>query len=98
MNPREKLLQHEELIFLVKEHGYIPQVSAANFNEVLCALREIDPKAKYDTGCSGCIAEIIRMADAHLRVYKASLPPPKPLEPARHTFPAHEKKPGRKKK
>lgn len=84
MTPQEKLLKNEDLIKLMLDHQYLPQESQANFGEVLGALREIDPKAKYDAGCSGCMSEIARMANVHLQAYKKS--------PKFHTFPEHKKK------
>lgn len=86
MTPQERIAKHEDLIKLVIEHEYIPASSQGNFGEVVAALREIDPTAKYDTGCSGCIADIIRMANVHLQAYK------KKLQSTFHTFPNHKKK------
>jgi hypothetical protein len=85
MTPQEKLLQHEELINLIVEHGYIPGRSEAAFGEVICALKEIAPSGNYRTDCSGCISETVKMADIHLRIYKESLP-------KFHAFPNQEKK------
>jgi len=74
MKPQETLLRHEALIKLMLEHEYIPAASQANFNEMLGALREIDPVSKYDPGCSGCMLEIAKMANIHLQEYKKSIP------------------------
>ena len=74
MNPRDILLKHEDLINLVVEHQYIPHTSQANFNEVLGAMREINPNAKYDPGCSGCVADIIKAANFLLQEYKKTKP------------------------
>jgi hypothetical protein len=70
MTPHETLAQHEDLIKLVLEHQYLPQAESGKFGEVIAALRLIDPAAKYDPGCSGCIQDIIRMANVHLQNYK----------------------------
>jgi hypothetical protein len=72
MTPHETLLKNEDTIKLVIEHGYLPQKSSGPFGEILCALREIDKDAKYDPGCSGCISEIVKMANIHLQNYKKS--------------------------
>lgn len=82
MTPHQKLLKNEELLKLILEHQYVPQVSQSNFNEMLGALREIDPAGKYDPACSGCVMEIAKMANIHLQAYKKSV---------FHTFPKHEK-------
>lgn len=84
MSPQERLLRNEDIIKLVLEHEYLPQASSVGFGEILGALREINPTAKYDTGCSGCMMEIVRMANFHLQSYKN--------QPKFHTFPNQKKR------
>lgn len=82
MTPHEMLAKHEDLITLVTEHAYIPHASQANFQQVVEALKKIQPTAVYRTDCSGCIMEIVRMAGVHLKAHKERLR-------QFHTFPSH---------
>ena len=62
MTAKERLLAQEHLADLIIEHRFIPQKSAENFNQMLAALRELQPGAKYDPGCSGCMIDIAMSA------------------------------------
>jgi len=72
-NPKQVLLDNKQLIELVLVHEYLPQISNAHFGAVVAALREINPKASYRTDCSGCIMEIVRMANAYMVEYENEL-------------------------
>jgi hypothetical protein len=95
MTPIERLIEQEALVDLIIEHQYVPQRSAQNFNQMLAALREVNPGAKYDPACQGCMSEIARSAKLFIN-----------LERDRRltfmTFPKQEpevkRKPGRPKK
>ncbi len=103
MTPIERLINQEALVDLILEHNYIPQKSAQGWNEMLAALREVNPGAKYDPGCQGCMLDIARAAKMFInferdRMIKLS------NEATFMTFPKHEpteevkRKPGRPKK
>lgn len=62
MTAKERLLSQEALVNLIIEHKFIPQKSAQDFNVLLCALRELQPSAKFDPGCSGCMIDIAQSA------------------------------------
>lgn len=62
MTAKERLVMHEGLVDLIINHQYVPEKSQANFNELLGALRELNPGAKYDPGCSGCLMTIAQRA------------------------------------
>jgi hypothetical protein len=62
MTPIERLIEQEALVDLIIEHQYVPQRSAQNFNQMLAALREVNPGARYDPACQGCMSEIARSA------------------------------------
>lgn len=86
MTPQETLLKHEDLINLIIDHQYIPHHSQANFGEVKAAIEEIT-KTKYEQGCSGCITEMVRIANIHLKAYKATIKPA-----VFYTMPEHKKR------
>lgn len=91
MSPQERIYKHKDLIELALEHGYIPHASQANFGEVKAALQEIDGISR-DGSCHGCISEVIRCANVHLKAYEDTFPKPQVHEPVKHTFPKHERK------
>lgn len=66
----ETLVKHEQLVDLILNHGYIPQKDQQNFNEVIAALRNLDPQGKYDPGCSGCMTEIAMAAKKRIKLFK----------------------------
>jgi hypothetical protein len=79
MNPYQRLHNQRALIELATKHHYIPQSSSAAFGEILSALKEIDPNTRLESGCSGCVMEIIKTAERHLKNYNP--------EPQFKTFP-----------
>lgn len=87
MSPQEILYKNKDIISHIIDHHYLPQKDSAVFHEIVGALKLIDPKAKYDTSCSGCMMEIARMANVHLQDYLKTKP-----EAKFHTFPEHKKK------
>jgi hypothetical protein len=62
MTPIERLIQQEALVDLIIDHQYVPQRSAQNFNEMLAALREVNPGGIYNPSCHGCMSDIARSA------------------------------------
>ena len=99
MTPIERLIEQESLVDLILEHQYVPQRSAQNFNQMLAALREVNPGAKYDPACQGCMSEIARAAKLFINLERQKVKAP---EPVFMTFPKQEpevkRKPGRPKK
>lgn len=90
MNAYEILEKNEALIKLVTEHEYVPHKDHANFQQIIEALKIINPKASYRSDCSGCIGEVVRMAGVHLQAHRAS-------KATFKTFPL-QRKPGRPRK
>lgn len=70
MTPHERLMQHEQLVTLVLEHGFMPQKSAQNFRDMIAAMREIDPNGNYDGGCAGCLMDLMNRARFFINQYK----------------------------
>ena len=95
MTAKDRLLQEEQLVELMLKHNYIPQRSAQNFNNMLAALREINPGAKYDPGCMGCMMDIANQARIFINMIKEE----RKQELTFRTFPKQEEiKPEEKKK
>lgn len=89
MTAKERLLAQEDLVDLMIKHQYIPHASQQNFGEMLAALREVNPTAKYDPGCSGCMMEIANAAKLFINKFKKEQLPPE--EPKFMTFPKQDK-------
>lgn len=83
MTPIEKIAKHRDLLNLVLEHEYIPQSRQQNFGEVVQAMQELNPNAKYNLNCQGCVIDLIRMAYAHLVEFDKQ---------NKTSFPKHKKK------
>ena len=90
MNPYELLLQDEDTINLIVEHGYVPQSSSEAFGRIIGALKLIEPNINIQTGCSGCISEIAKQSWRHLKKYKENNPEP-PKDAKFFTFPLFKK-------
>lgn len=98
MSAKDRLLAEEQLVDLMIKHSYIPQRSAQNFNNMLAALREVNPGGRYDPGCSGCMLDIANQAKIFINMIKEE----RKKELTFMTFPKQEpevkRKPGRPKK
>jgi hypothetical protein len=89
MTPIERLIQQEALVDLIIEHQYVPQRSAQNFNQMLAALREVNPGAIYNPACQGCMSEIARAAKLFINLERERMN--KLAQEAMFmTFPKHE--------
>lgn len=84
MTAKERLLSEEALVDLMLKHSFVPQKSAQNFNNMLAALREINPSAVYDPGCSGCMMDIAQQAKVFINRIKEE------SKLTFMTFPKHE--------
>lgn len=90
MNPYEILLQEEQTLNLVVEHGYIPQANSESFARILSALKQIEPNVNLQVGCSGCVGELAKQAWRHLKKHKETTPQP-PKDSKFFTFPLFKK-------
>ena len=66
MTAQERLIKNKAFIDLVIVHEYVPNKDHAQLMEVIGALKELSPGAKYDVGCTGCLMDI--MKDAKRRI------------------------------
>lgn len=89
MTPIERLIEQEALVDLIIEHQYVPQRSAQNFNQMLAALREVNPGAIYNPACQGCMSEIARAAKLFINLERERMNK-LANEAMFMTFPKHE--------
>lgn len=73
MTPQERIYKNRDLIDLIIKNEYLPQISNAQFGEIVKALKELNPSARYEPGCNGCIMDIVRVANIYRNEYEASL-------------------------
>lgn len=86
MTPEDRLIFHEQLIDLILLHQYVPHKSQGNYNEVLGALRELNPHANYCPECSGGMMDIARQAKTYIESYRKKI-----MEQVKFmTFPDHQ--------
>lgn len=73
MTPIERIIEHEQLVNLICDHGYMPQKSQQNFGALVAAMKEYAPGANYDMGCTGCIFDIAHRARVYINNHKKAL-------------------------
>lgn len=108
MTPIERICLYKPLLMSWKHDQYIPQARRLDVQDIANALHDMNPSFTLNSGCSGCVQDMLDMAyrlmvNHEAEVLKAQQNEMKIMEeslkPQFHTFPQHEpKKRGRKPK
>ncbi len=67
MLPIDKLNSQKELIDLAINHGYLPQSSMAGVGVIAQALAELGYGNMLKPGCSGCVMDLMKVANRILK-------------------------------